>query len=102
MTTSVLVTRHAENRYTARALMLPDVIATGATEAEAVDQLRTTLTELQQHSHMIEVDLPIPSTTGTHPWQRFAGMWRTDPDWVTFERALTTGRMTYEQEPLPQ
>ena len=98
MTTSVLVTRQAENRYTARALMLPDIIATGATEAEAVTQLRTTLSQLQQHSHVIEVDLPLLPPAATHPWQRFAGMWESDPDWTAFMQALADGRANDDRD----
>jgi predicted RNase H-like HicB family nuclease len=36
MTTTVLITPHAENRYTARALALSDVVASGTSEAEAI------------------------------------------------------------------
>jgi len=82
--------------------MLPDVIATGATEAEAIAQLRATLLEIQQHSHVIELDLPLPETTTAHPWQRFAGMWQDDPDWVAFAHALQHERQTYEQDAPPQ
>jgi predicted RNase H-like HicB family nuclease len=88
MTTSVLITRQPDNRYTARALVLPEIVVSGATEAEAVEQLRTTLAEMQQHSRMIQVELPIPDAAGEHPWRRFAGMWEQDPDWDVFDAAV--------------
>ncbi len=90
MTTSVLVTRQPDNRYTARALALPDVVASGDTEREAVDQLRVILATLQEHSRVVEVDLPLP--TAEHLWRRFAGMWRDDPDWPAFSAAIERNR----------
>jgi predicted RNase H-like HicB family nuclease len=87
MATSVLITRQPDNRYTARALVLPEIVVTGATEAEAVEQLRAALADLQQHSRVIQVELPIPDTVA-HPWLRFAGMWEHDPDWEAFEAAV--------------
>jgi predicted RNase H-like HicB family nuclease len=92
MATSVLITRQPDNRYTARALVLPEIVVSGATEAEAVEQLRTALTELQQHSRMIQVELPIPDAAREHPWQRFAGMWEQDPDWDVFDAAVSNLR----------
>ena len=92
MATSVLVTRLPDNRYTARALALPELVATGATEADAVEQLRIAIADLQQHSRVIQVDLPLPETGPAHPWLRFAGMWEHDPDWEAFEEAVASLR----------
>lgn len=92
MATSVLITRQPDNRYTARALVLPEIVVVGATEAEAVEQLRAALADLQQHSRVIQVELPIADTAAAHPWQRFAGMWEHDPDWDAFEAAVADQR----------
>ncbi|RRR76022.1 MAG: hypothetical protein EI684_03660 [Candidatus Viridilinea halotolerans] len=92
MTTSVLITHQPDNHYTARALVLPEIVATGATEAEAVEQLRTVLAKLQQHSRVIHVELPLADTALGHPWLRFAGMWEQDPDWEAFEAAVAEAR----------
>ena len=99
MTTTVLVTRRPDNRYTARALALPEVVATGATADEAVDNLRASLSELRQHSQVIEVDLPLLDTSIPHPWQRFAGMWASDPDWEAFEQILAAERAGSDRVP---
>jgi predicted RNase H-like HicB family nuclease len=88
MTTSVLITRQPDNRYTARALALPEIVVIGATEAEAIEQLRTKLADLHQHSRVIQVELPISDTAVEHPWRRFVGMWEHDPDWEAFEAAV--------------
>ncbi|MCG8350853.1 MAG: hypothetical protein MI924_24030 [Chloroflexales bacterium] len=99
MTTSVLITRQPDNCYTARALVLPEIVVTGATEAEAVDQLRVALADLQQHSRVIQVKLPIPDTAATHPWLRFAGMWEHDQDWEAFEAAIADLRRNDTADP---
>lgn len=91
MATSVLITRQPDNRYTARALMLPEIVVTGVTEAEAVEQLRVALADLQQHSRVIQVELPI-TDAAAHPWLHFAGMWEHDSDWEAFEAVVADQR----------
>lgn len=101
MATDVLVTRHATNHFSARALALPAVVATGESEAEAIAQLRAALAELQQHSHIVQVDLPLPEGSTAHPWLRFAGMWADDPDWHAFEEAVADARREAEEQAPP-
>lgn len=92
MAVDVLVTRHTPNQFSARALALPEVVATGASEAEAIAQLRVALAELRQHSRIVQVDLPLPEARSSHPWQPFAGIWADDPDWQAFEQAVSDAR----------
>lgn len=98
MTTTVLVTRQAENRYTARALALSDVVASGASEAEAIAALRAALTELQAHSHVVQVDLPVPVVATDDPWLRVAGIWADDPSWEAFEQAISAYRAAVDAD----
>jgi predicted RNase H-like HicB family nuclease len=92
MTTPVLIIRHAENRYTARALALSDVVASGTSEAEAIAALRTVLAQLQAQSHIVQVDLPVPALANDDPWLRVAGMWADDPTWDVFQQAVADYR----------
>lgn len=98
MTTAVLITRHAENRYSARALALSDVVASGASEAEAIAALRTTLAELQAHSHIVQVDVPLPDVPLDDPWLRMAGIWAHDPSWDAFQQAMAEYRAVSDAE----
>lgn len=98
MTTAVLITRHADNRYSARALALSDVIASGASEAEAIAALRTALAELQAHSHIIQVDVPLPAVSADDPWLRTADIWADDPSWDAFQRAIAEHRAAIDAE----
>jgi predicted RNase H-like HicB family nuclease len=88
MATNVLITRQPDNRYTARALVLPEIVVSGATEAEAVEHLRTALIDVHLHSRIIQVELPISAPSQEHPWLRFAGMWEHDPDWDAFDATV--------------
>lgn len=102
MAVDVLVTRHDADHFSAQALALPAVVATGASEAEAIAQLRVALAELQQHSRIIQVELPLPEGPAAHPWLRFAGIWTDDPDWPAFEQAVTAARAaTQDADPAP-
>jgi len=98
MTTAVLVTRHAENRYTARALALSDVVASGASEAEAIAALSTALAELQARSHIVQVGLPVPAVAVDDPWLQAAGIWVADPSWDAFQQAITAYRAAVDAE----
>lgn len=98
MATAVLVTRHPDNHYTARALALSDVVASGASEAEAIAALRDTLADLQARSHVVQVDLPIPTASTDDPWLRAAGIWADDPSWEAFQQAITAYRNAIDTE----
>ena len=59
MTTyKVLVTKQVDNQYTARALMLPDIVSSGSSESEAIELLQHALADIQARSRVIEVDVP--------------------------------------------
>jgi predicted RNase H-like HicB family nuclease len=53
MTYDVLLTKGPDNRYTARALLLPDLVASGADEAEALERLRAVIAEVQANSRYV-------------------------------------------------
>jgi predicted RNase H-like HicB family nuclease len=102
MTYKVLVTKQHDSRYTARALVLPEVVASGTTEAEAVDHLREALADLQTRSRVVDVDLPMPDLAQGNPWLRFAGMWADDPDWDLFQNAVAEYRREIDEQSQPE
>ena len=102
MTYKVLVTKQHDSRYTARALVLPEVVASGTTEAEAVDHLRDALADLQTRSRVVDVDLPMPDLAQGNPWLRFAGMWADDPDWDLFQNAVAEYRREIDEQSQPE
>jgi predicted RNase H-like HicB family nuclease len=98
MTYRVLVTKNPNNGYTARALALPDIVASGTTESEAIEQLRAAIADLQAHSHVVQVDLSLPGEPAENPWLRFAGIWEHDPDWEAFQAAIESYRQEIDAQ----
>ncbi len=99
MALSVLVTRQNEHSYTARALALSGVVASGSSEAEAIAALHAALADLQNRSHIVQVELPIPSgSLVDDPWMRAAGMWADDPSWEAFQQAIAEHRDAIDAE----
>lgn len=98
MTTAVLVTRQADNYYIARALSLSDMVASGASEAEAITALQATLADLQARSHVVQIDLPVPIVPIDDPWLRMAGLWANDPSWDAFQQEITEYRQAIDAE----
>ena len=89
-------------RPLSREHLLPDVVASGTTEAEAVDHLRDTLADLQTHSHVVDVELPLPDLAADNPWLRVAGMWADDPDWDSFQDAIVEYRRVIDAQSQPE
>jgi predicted RNase H-like HicB family nuclease len=101
MAYKVLVTKQHDSGYTARALVLPDVVASGTTEAQAIDHLRDALADLQTRSRVVDVDLPLPDFAQGNPRLRFGGMWADDPDWEVFQDAIVAARREIDAQAQP-
>ena len=104
MTTyNVLLTACGENCYTARTLTLPDIVATGTSEAEALDKLRAAISDLLARSHMVQIEVAqgIPGVVQDDPWQRYIGMWEHDPDWDIFQEEVARYRAEIDAEFAP-
>jgi hypothetical protein len=43
------------------------------------------LAALAAHSHLVQVDRPLPDALIEHPWLRRAGIFSDDPDWDAFQ-----------------
>ncbi|MEQ8998613.1 MAG: type II toxin-antitoxin system HicB family antitoxin [Coleofasciculus sp. B1-GNL1-01] len=74
----VLIENQVEGGVSATVLGWHDCQARGSTKAEALEQLRKLLTARLQNTEIVslEIDLPKPE----HPWMKFAGMFKDDPD----------------------
>jgi hypothetical protein len=68
------------------------VVASGASEAEAIAALRETLADLQARSRVVQVELPVPAAPADDPWMRVAGIWADDPSWEAFQQAIAEYR----------
>jgi hypothetical protein len=88
----VLLTKSADKRYIARALLLPDIVVSGTDEAEVLQELRTAIADVQANSRILQVDVPSSDDATSDTWLRFAGIWEHDPDWDTFQSEIESYR----------
>ncbi|MFB2876461.1 hypothetical protein [Floridanema aerugineum] len=75
---SVIIEEIKVGLYSATVWGLPDCKATGATREEAIKNARQLLIARLEKAEIVslEVELPKPE----HPWMKFAGMFKDDPD----------------------
>ena len=81
---------------------MPDIIASGGTEQEALEKLRAAIADMQVRSRVVEVDLPLPAEVADNPWLRFAGIWADDPDWDEFQKAVAEYRAEIDAKFAPE
>ncbi len=101
----ILLTKSAENGYVARPLLWPEVVASGANEAEALAAVQEALAAVLAKSSVVQIELPEPSADDRDPWLPFIGMWKDMPDeeWDSFQRSVTAVREAASHETdLPQ
>jgi hypothetical protein len=78
MDVSVMLEQVAENGYRATALMPTPLVAQAPTRDEAVDKIRTLISETLSHAEVIQIE--VPPRTKRHAWLAVAGTWREHPD----------------------
>ena len=89
---AVLLTKQPNNGYIARSMLLPEIVATGNDEADALAQIRTALAEVQRYSRVVHVDVPTLGETEMNPWLEWAGAFADDPTWDEFQAAIAAQR----------
>ncbi|HAG82673.1 MAG TPA: HicB family protein [Cyanobacteria bacterium UBA12227] len=92
----VLIENKVEGGVSATVLGWQDCQARGSTKAEALEQLRKLLTARLQNTEIVslEIDLPKPE----HPWMKFAGMFKDDPDFEDVLADIAAYRQELDQE----
>lgn len=92
----VLIEKKVEGGVSATVLGWQDCQARGSTKAEALEQLRQLLTARLQNTEIVslEIDLLKPE----HPWMKFAGMFKDDPDFEDVLADIAAYRQEIDQE----
>ena len=85
----VIVRSESTGRYVARPLGVPEIEATAATEAEAIEQVRHELSEWLRSAKLVQVDVP---AAGVNPWLETFGRSADDPDFDEFQTELARVR----------
>ncbi|MEZ4737068.1 MAG: hypothetical protein R3E79_59070 [Caldilineaceae bacterium] len=97
----ILLTKQENNGYIARPVLLPDIVVSGATEDEALAQVRQAIAQQQRQSRIVRVHVSAPNETADDPWLRFAGMWEDDPNWEQFLADIAANRKLIDAQTQP-
>ncbi len=74
----VLIEYESEGQFIATVLGWQDCQVKGKTKEDALNKLRQLLNNRLQNSEIVSLDLSIAESE--HPWMKFAGMFKDDPD----------------------
>lgn len=78
MDVSVMLEQVKDNGYRATALVPTPLVAEAPSRDEAVDRIRTLISERLSRVELIHVQVPVGGEA--NPWLAFAGTWRDHPD----------------------
>jgi len=96
MNVTVLMQSTLEKGYTATALGWPDLVVEGRTKDEALENVRAELTRRLAKSEI--VNLQFEPVNGSHPWMKYAGMWKDDPTFDDFLQKIKDYREELDKE----
>jgi len=77
LTYDVLIENEQDGRFNATVLGLPDCKISGATKEEALKELIQRLQARLEKAEIVTLEIDPPQTE--HPWMKFAGMFKDDP-----------------------
>ena len=87
----VIVREDMPGRYTAEALGVPNVKGQGATEAEAIEQVKQSLAAWLASGKVVRVEVPLPGKT-SNPWVDHFGYAKDDPTFRDYLEELQRAR----------
>jgi hypothetical protein len=96
MDVSVMLEEVGGNGYRATALVPSPLVAEAPTRGEAVERIRTLLSERFSRGELIQVQIPV---TAANPWLAIAGTWRDHPDVEDVEENIKAYRREVEASP---
>jgi len=90
MNLTAVVERISDDRFRA-IISQPFVIESeGRTADEAVHHLRELAVERLAAAQVIQID--VPERQGSHPWARWAGVWKDNPDYDDYVASIAEYR----------
>jgi uncharacterized protein (DUF2267 family) len=81
--------------YVATVMQLPGCQAHGATREEALEKVQQLLHDRLRQAEIVSVSIELPSE---HPWMKFAGMFKDDPNFDQWVAAIATDRRELDAE----
>jgi len=99
----IVVTKHLNNGYTARPVLFPEVVVTGADEQETLERVRAAIVDMQSTSRIIAIDVPLNAEAiPADPWLEFAGIWADEPNWEAFQEEVAAYRHSIDEQTHPE
>lgn len=77
LTYDVLIENQPDGKFQATLIGLPDCQGFGNTETEAIEKLSQSLQHRLEAAKIVTLEIEIPKAE--HPWMKFAGMFKDDP-----------------------
>jgi len=95
----ILIEHPNQNGYVASVIGLPNCVAEGATEDEALNRVKLRLKARLAQSKIVtvEVDVPVRGMTG-NPWIDSAGVYKDDPTYDEFLEEIAKYRRELDVE----
>ena len=95
----IFVQNQNNNGYRASVLGIPDCVAEGATEAEAVAKAKAALSQWLAQGKLISIEIVngVP-VEADNPWLRIFGSCKDDPTWDEFQANIAEYRRELDAE----
>ncbi len=99
MTYQIFVQSRPETGYLASVLGVPDCVAEGDTEEEAVDKAKEALNQWLSRGKIVAVEIDTGEATQVeNPWLKICGKYKDDPTWDDFQTAIEEYRRELDAE----
>ena len=95
MTYDVWLTKK-DDKFVARVCQWPAVVAESDTEEEALRKVQAHIQSLLAGGRIVQLEVDIQPEE--HPWQQFAGMFASDPDWEAFQASIREYREEIDRD----
>ena len=93
---TVLVEEEAEVKYQAIVLGLPDCKAEGKTREDVLTKIKSIASDRLEKAELISLNIKIPKPE--HPWMKFAGMFKDDPQFEAMQADIAAYRRELDAE----
>jgi hypothetical protein len=97
MDISVMLEHTHDNGYRATAIMPTPLMVEAPTRDQAMDRIRTLLTERLASAELIRIQ--VPASGELNPWLAIAGTWRDHPDIDDVEENIRAYRREVDADP---
>jgi predicted RNase H-like HicB family nuclease len=93
---NILIEQKGEEHFTATVLGCQQLQTEGKTKEEALEKLRQLLTTKVENAEIVSLEIDFPQAE--HPWMKFAGMFKDDPDFDDFLADIEAYRKEIDAE----